>query len=89
MEMVTTPMRVDLVRVCRDGAIDVAIPGVVVGVIVTLAAHVVVGMAVHCAIDMRMHMPVFVTMDGTFDACFAGTATASRAHFRILQIRQS
>jgi hypothetical protein len=84
-------MRVIVMRMCRDGTIDMANRGVVMSVLVIMVTLVLVSMAMHRAIGMRMRMSalVLVTMDGAINARFSGAATASCTHVRILQIRQS
>jgi hypothetical protein len=90
-----TKVQMFAMRMCRDGTIDMAnsgmVLGVVMSVIVIMITCVLVSMAMHGAIGMRMHMPalVLVTMDGAINVRFAGAATASCTHVRILQIRQS
>jgi hypothetical protein len=97
VQMFAMRMRVIVLRMCRDGTIDMGTRGVVLAVvmsvIVTMGTRVLVSMTMHRAIGMRMHMSVLmlvlITMDSAINARFAGTATASRAHFRNLQNRQS
>jgi uncharacterized membrane protein len=94
MEVVAMRVRVtvvSVVSVCRDGAIDMAAICVVMRMI--MVSLVPMRMAVHRAIGMDMFVPMdmfmLIFVLGAINARFAGAATASRTHFRTLQIRQS
>jgi hypothetical protein len=90
VEMVAMRVRVivvSVVRVCRDGSIDMAAICVMMRMI--MVGLVPMCMSVHSAIGMDMFMLIFVMVLGAINARFAGAATASRTHFRTLQIRQS
>jgi hypothetical protein len=98
MERLAMRVRVIVVRVVsvsRDGAIDMGAIGSAMRLI--MVGLVPMRMAVNRAIGVDMFMRIFVLVfvlafvmvRCAIDPCFAGAATASRTHFRTLQIRQS
>jgi hypothetical protein len=90
MERLAMRVRVIVVRVVsvsRDGAIDMGAIGFVMRLI--MVGLVPMRMAVNRAIGVDMFMRIFVMVRCAIDPCFAGAATASRTHFRTLQIHQS